>query len=71
VDKATAAAISRSLEHAIARLTETLAVAERQLPAGEFAEFKGHVGLAIGRISHDLLDPIYPAYPDLAPPGVL
>jgi hypothetical protein len=71
MDKATAAAVSRSLEDAIARLTETLSLAERQMSADEFAEFKRHVGLAIGRISHDLLDPLYAAYPELAPPGVL
>jgi hypothetical protein len=41
------------------------------LPSSEFGAFQQSVGLAIGRLSHELLDPIYAEHPDLAPPGVL
>lgn len=71
MDRAVAKAITEQLEGAIARLSQSLAVAQQALPPGEFTAFQKSVGLAIGRLSHELLDPIYAEYPDLAPPGVL
>ena len=66
-----AKAIAESLECAIEHLTLSLQQAQQSLPPSEFAAFKKSVGLVIGRVSHELLDPIYAVHPDLAPPGVL
>ena len=71
MDKATARQLSALLEAAIAKLSETLEVADGSVPPEEFETLKRGVGLAIGRISHELLDAIYGQFPDLAPPGVL
>jgi hypothetical protein len=71
VERAAAEAITELLEGAIARLSESLLHAQRALPSSEFGAFQQSVGLAIGRLSHELLDPIYAEHPDLAPPGVL
>lgn len=60
-----------SLEMAIGKLSEALVVAERSLTAEEYASIKRHLGLSIGRLSHDVLDPIYAQFPDLAPRGML
>jgi hypothetical protein len=71
VERIAAQAIAASLEAAIARLSESLVHAENGLPPHEFALFQKQIGLAIGHLSQDLLDPIYAEYPDVAPPGVL
>ena len=71
MDKPTAQILAASLEMAIAKLSETLVVAERSLTAEEYASIKRHLGLNIGRLSNDVLDPIYVQFPDLAPRGVL
>ena len=71
MERDAARAVTESLEAAIARLTESLSRAKLSLPPGEFAVFQKSIGLAIGRLSHELLDPIYAEHPDLAPPGVL
>jgi len=71
VERVTAKAVSESLEAAIARLTESLSHAKVGLSPSEFAAFQRSVGLTIGRLSHELLDPIYAEHPDLAPPDVL
>jgi hypothetical protein len=71
MDRPTAQALSALVEAAIAKLSESVVVAEQSLTANEYASFKREVGLSIGRLSHDLLDPIYAQFPDLAPPGVL
>ena len=71
MERVTAKAVAQSLEAAIARLTESLSHAKLGLAPSEFAAFQKSVGLAIGRFSHELLDPIYAEHPDLAPPGVL
>ncbi len=71
MDRLTAQAISTLVEGSIAKLSESLLVAEHSLTAGEYASFKRDISLAIGRLSHDVLDPIYGQFPDLAPPGVL
>lgn len=66
-----AEAIAESLEGAIACLTKSLHRAGQSLPPAEFEEFQRAIGLTIGRLAHELLDPIYAEHPDLAPPGVL
>jgi hypothetical protein len=71
MDKTTARVLAASLEMEIAKLSEALVVAERSLLAEECASIKRHIGLNIGRLSNDVLDPIYAQFPDLAPGGVL
>ena len=71
MDKPTAQAISTLVESSIAKLSESLLVAEKSLTAEEYAPFRREVGVAIGRLSHNVLDPIDAQFPDLAPPGVL
>jgi len=71
MDKTTARQVSALLEAAIAKLSEALDVAERSVPPQEYESLKRGAGVAIGRISHELIDPIYEQFPDLAPPGVL
>jgi hypothetical protein len=71
MEKATARQVSVLLEGVIANLSEALNVTERSLPPEEYDAFKREIGLAIGRISHAVLDPIYEQFPDLAPRGVL
>ena len=71
MDKPTAHAISTLVESSIGKLSESLLVAENSLNAEEYAWFRREVGIAIGRLSHDVLDPIYAQFPDLAPPGIL
>ena len=71
MDKATARQVSALLEAAIATLSEALEVAEHSVPPDEHETLKRGAGTAIGRISHELLDPLHEQFPDLAPPGVL
>jgi hypothetical protein len=71
MDKVTARRVSALLEAAIAKLSETLEVTERSVTPDEYETLKRGAGIAIGRISHEMLDPIYRQHPDLAPPGVL
>ncbi len=71
MEREAAAAVAATLEDAIAQLTQSLSHAKRGLSQVEFDAFQRTIGLAIGRLSHELLDPIYAEYPDLAPPGVL
>jgi hypothetical protein len=71
MERASAKVIAEALEGAITQLTRSLWHAQQSLPPSELVAFKRSVGLAIGRVSHELLDPIYAEYPDLAPPGVL
>jgi hypothetical protein len=59
------------LEASIAKLSEALLVAQTSLPPQDYDLVKREVGILIARISHNLLDPIYEEFPDLAPPGVL
>jgi len=62
--------ISGTLEESIKNLGDALKLAKPAMSEDEYEGFKRHVGLAIGKISCELLDPIYVKYPDLAPPGV-
>jgi len=71
MDKATARQVSALLEQAIGKLSEAVDIAQRSLSPAEYETLRRGAGLAIGRISHELLDPIYEQFPDLAPPGVL
>ncbi len=71
MERESASAVASSLEDAIAHLTRSLAPAKQGLSPTDFDRFQMAIGLAIGRLSHELLDPIYAQYPDLAPPGVL
>jgi hypothetical protein len=71
VEEATAKELSQCLEGAIARMSESISFARNHLPHGEFEVFQKSVGLSIGRLSHEVLDPIYAEYPRLAPLGVL
>ena len=71
MEKATARDMAAMLEASIARLSETLLVAQTSLPPEDYDLVKREVGILIARISHNLLDPIYEKFPDLAPPGVL
>jgi hypothetical protein len=71
VEKPPAQEIAATLELSIAKLSETIVIAQRSLPSKEYESIKREVGLLIARISDKLLDPIYEKFPDLAPPGVL
>jgi hypothetical protein len=70
MDKATARQVSALLEQAIGKFSEAVNIAQRSLPPAEYETLRRSAGLAIGRISHEMLDPIYEQFPDLAPPGV-
>ena len=70
MDKATAARVSALLEAAIGKLSEAVETAQRSAPPDEYESLRRGAGLAIGRISHEMLDPIYEQYPDLTPPRV-
>ena len=67
MDREDAQKISRTLEENIKNLGKSLKPAEGAMTDGEYEVFKRQVGLAIGKISYELLDPIYLQYPDLAP----
>lgn len=71
MEKPPAQEIAATLELSIAKLSETVVIAQRSLPSEEYESIKREVGLLIARISDKLLDPIYEKFPDLAPPGVL
>ena len=71
MEQAAAREVAEHIEGAIARLSASLSLANQHMPPNEFAAFQKSVGLAIGKLSHEVLDPIYAKHPDLAPPGVL
>ena len=71
MDKATAKQVAALLEEAIGKLSQALDIAQRSVPPPEYETLRRGAGLAIGRISHELLDPIYEQFPELAPPSVL
>ena len=66
-----ATAIAAHLEGAISQLSLALREAQARLDPASFEIFKHSVGLQIGKLSVEVLDPIYTEHPDLAPPGVL
>jgi hypothetical protein len=66
-----AQAIAAPLEAAIAQLSIALREAESRLDPSALEQFKRAIGLQIGTLSCELLDPIYSEHPDLAPPGLL
>ena len=63
--------IAAHLEAAISQLSLALQEANVRLPSAALEQFRRSVGLHIGNLSFELLDPIYAEHPDLAPPGVL
>ena len=71
MDKPTAEVLAASLEVAIAKISEALVVAEGSLAPEEYGSIKRSLGLNIGQLSHDVLDPIYAQFPDLSPRNVL
>lgn len=71
MEKEIAQQISELLEQSIKNLTKSLILVQGTMTDMEYKNFKRHIGLSIGKISYDLLCPIYKQYPDLAPPGVL
>jgi hypothetical protein len=71
VERTAAKQIAEHLESAIAHMSSSLATASQHMSAQEFAAFQKTVGISIGKLSHEGLDPIYAQHPDLAPPGVL
>lgn len=65
-----AAAIAVPLEAAISQLSLALKEAKARIDPQAFEQFKHAIGLHIGKLSFELLDPIYSEHPELAPPGV-
>lgn len=70
MQKAAAETITRLVESAIATLSESLTEAQHSMSPADFERFKRTVGIAIGNISTQALDPIYAQFPELAPPGL-
>jgi hypothetical protein len=70
MNKATAVRVSALFEAAIGKLSEAVEAAERSAPPDEYESLRRGAGLAIGRISHEMLAPIYEQFPDLTPPGL-
>jgi hypothetical protein len=66
-----AAAIAAHLETAISHLSLALGEAHARLDPVSLENLKHSIGSQIGRLSFEVLDPIYAEHPDLAPPGVL
>ena len=70
MEKEKAQMISELLEKSIQNLSSSLMLVESDMSDVEYEDFKRHIGLTIGKISYDLLTPIYKQYPDIAPPGI-
>lgn len=70
MNKHDATAIAAPLEAAISQLSLALKEAEARLDASTFEAFRRAIGLQIGKLSCELLDPIYAEHPDVAPPGL-
>jgi hypothetical protein len=71
MERGVAIHIAEHLECAIGHLSSSLSAASKHMSPHEFAAFQRTIGLSIGKLSHEVLDPIYAEYSDLAPPGVL
>lgn len=65
-----AAAIAAPLEAAIGQLSTALLEAEARLDKRAFESFRSLIGIHIGKLSHELLDPIYAEHPSLMPEGL-
>jgi hypothetical protein len=63
--------IAATLDAAISQLSLALHEVEARLDVSTLEHFKRSIGLQIGSLSFELLDPIYAEHPDLAPPGGL
>jgi hypothetical protein len=50
---------------AVSRLSEVLSLSRSGCSEQEYERFRKGVGLAIGQIQAEILDPIYSQYPDL------
>jgi hypothetical protein len=71
MDRHDATAIATPLEAAITQLSLAFREAQARLDPQALEIFKRSIGMHIGQLSYELLDPIYAEHPDLAPPGVL
>ncbi|MBU1354377.1 MAG: hypothetical protein KKB95_21145 [Gammaproteobacteria bacterium] len=65
-----AAAIAAPLEAAIAQLSKALLEAEARLDKRALESFKRLIGIHVGKLSHELLDPIYAEHPSVIPEGL-
>lgn len=65
-----AAAIAAPLEAAIAQLSKALLEAEARLDERALESFKRLIGIYVGKLSHELLDPIYDEHPSVMPEGL-
>ena len=62
-----AEAIAAPLEAAIGQLSKALSEAEVRLDARALESFRRLIGIQVGNLSHQLLDPIYAEHPSLMP----
>ncbi|KQO29193.1 MAG: hypothetical protein EON54_14890 [Alcaligenaceae bacterium] len=65
-----AAAIAAPLEAAIGQLSKALSEAEARLDERGYESFRRLIGVHVGKLSHELLDPIYAEHPSLMPEGL-